>query len=427
MKYYEVRDPVYGFISFNEFEKELINHTAFQRLRRIKQLALTEMAYPSATHTRFEHSLGVMHLASKFYEKIISVDENREYLTQKLYYNEVGLEREKQVIRLAALLHDIGHTPFSHVGEGKRLMEEKPETQKPYKHEDYSSEIIKRQLKETIEENELNKQNYNISADEVAGLIEGDPNLGPKIFWKQLISGQLDADRCDYLLRDSHHAGVKYGIFDVSRLIATITIGEHPETEEPIIAVDKSGWHVAESLLLSRYYMFTQVYFHKTRRAYDYHLSRALESILQGGKFPAPEKITQFVDLDDWTIAKDILKSDNDDCKRIQERRHIRCIYETSEAPGEKEDKEFEKVKELLGDLIVCEDIAEKKWYELNSEGIDMEIYIKEEYERKIKPLSEISIILPKMEKMKQKRLYIKPEFKGEAKSKLKERGLNVR
>jgi len=208
MRYYEIRDPVYGFIRFNELEKDIINHPVFQRLRRIKQLALTEMVYPSATHTRFEHSLGVMHLASQFYDRIVS--ENKNYLETKLHYNEAGFRRDRQLVRLGALLHDIGHTPFSHVGEDKKLMKENPETNKPYKHEHYSVEIIKNKLGDIIKNHDIN-QNYRISADEIAGLIEGNEEvLGRKIFWKQLISGQLDADRCDYLLRDPHHSHNNY-------------------------------------------------------------------------------------------------------------------------------------------------------------------------------------------------------------------------
>jgi HD superfamily phosphohydrolase len=98
---YAIRDPVYGFITFNEWEKEIINHFVFQRLRRIRQLALTDMIDPGATHTRFEHSLGVMHLATKMYDTIIRNDSNKKILIDRLKYQEAGLERDKQLVRLA--------------------------------------------------------------------------------------------------------------------------------------------------------------------------------------------------------------------------------------------------------------------------------------------------------------------------------------
>jgi HD superfamily phosphohydrolase len=135
MSEYEIRDPVYGFITFNEWEKEIIDHFVFQRLRRIKQLALTDMVYPGATHTRFEHSLGVMHLATKMYDAIIRDDSNKQLLTEKLNYQESGLKRDRQLVRLAALLHDVGHAPFSHASEA--IISKNPVTGKPYKHEDY--------------------------------------------------------------------------------------------------------------------------------------------------------------------------------------------------------------------------------------------------------------------------------------------------
>ena len=146
MKIHEIRDPVYGFIQLNEWEMQIIDHFAFQRLRRIRQLALTEMVYPGATHSRFEHSLGVMHLATLMYDAIVGNDKNKNILEERLNYNKAGLEKNKQLIRLAALLHDVGHAPFSHAsGE---LMPTNSETGKPYKHENYTTAIIRSYLNE---------------------------------------------------------------------------------------------------------------------------------------------------------------------------------------------------------------------------------------------------------------------------------------
>ena len=143
IKKYEIRDPIYGFIELDSWERDIINHPAFQRLRRIKQLAWTDMVYPGAVHTRFEHSLGVMHLATLMYEKI--VNKKKDYLENKLGYNGSGLENDKKFVRLAALLHDVGHSPFSHAGEG--LMDTNPDTDKPYKHENYSAAIVEHNSK----------------------------------------------------------------------------------------------------------------------------------------------------------------------------------------------------------------------------------------------------------------------------------------
>ncbi|RZN41053.1 MAG: HD domain-containing protein [Methanophagales archaeon ANME-1-THS] len=258
-----------------------------------------DMVYPSAVYSRFEHSLGVMHLATLMYDSLILKEENVSILKSKLSYNDSGLKRDKQLVRIAALLHDVGHTPLSHSGE--EFMPENKTTGKKYGHEDYTAKIIRENLREVIENHRENRTNYNISAEEVASLIEGNEKvLGEKIFWKSLISSQLDADRGDYLLRDSHHIGVKYGIYDKDRLINTIKLAIEPEEEKPILAVDYGGWHVAEELILARYLIFAQVYFHKTRRAYDYHLGRVFESLLPNGMFP--EAVDDFLEWDDWKI-----------------------------------------------------------------------------------------------------------------------------
>ena len=122
MKYYEIRDPVFGFIRINEWERDIIDHWVFQRLRRIRQLAWTDMVYPGATHTRFEHSLGVMHIATQMFDSIVAKDQD--FLKSELGFTEYGLQRDRVLVRLASLLHDVGHAPFSHAGEG--LMPTKP-------------------------------------------------------------------------------------------------------------------------------------------------------------------------------------------------------------------------------------------------------------------------------------------------------------
>jgi HD superfamily phosphohydrolase len=136
---YEVRDILFGFIRFDAQEREIINHSAFQRLRRIKQLALTDMIYPGAAHTRFEHSLGVMQMATDMYECI--TEKSADVLGKNLSMDDSGIRRWRKVIRLAALLHDVGHAPFSHAGED--LFPKLPGSEKRYKHEDYSIAIIK--------------------------------------------------------------------------------------------------------------------------------------------------------------------------------------------------------------------------------------------------------------------------------------------
>lgn len=239
---FEIRDVVYGFIQLDEQEWDIINHPVYQRLRRIKQLSLTDMAYPGAVHTRLEHSIGVMQMATDIYNSIISKRRARALLSEQYYLDAGGFDRYRKVIRLAALLHDIGHSPFSHTGENLMPLK-KASDGKRYEHEEYSIAIIKTYFREIIEEHPINA-NYKISVEEVTALL-GDPTKcafqGILLLFKGIISGQLDADRADYLLRDSIHTGVNYGLYDKNRLINCIDIGQMPDTDALVLAVQDGG------------------------------------------------------------------------------------------------------------------------------------------------------------------------------------------
>ena len=126
-----------------------------------------------------------------------------------------------------------------------------------------------------------------------------------------MISGQIDADRADYLLRDSLHLGVSYGLYDRSRLIHCLTLGKS-ETDDLILAIEEKSWHIAESLVLARYQMFSQVYFHKVRRVYDYHIMMATKEILNHlrgkGFYPTPDELNEYLAFDDWEIYSALKK-----------------------------------------------------------------------------------------------------------------------
>jgi HD superfamily phosphohydrolase len=247
---YEIRCPVHGFVIINDWEREIIAQPAFQRLRRIRQLAWTDHVYPGAMHTRFEHSLGVMHVATRAYEAI--AERSKDLLAGEMGYNQAGLERDKMLVRLTALLHDTGHAPFSHAAE--ELLPNSPHTGKPYAHEDYSAAIIGAELRDAIENHPLNR-NYHFRAEDITALLEGRSTAGHTLFWRELITGQMDADRIDYLLRDSLHAGVDYGRFDWRRLLHTTEAIPGDREQGPRLGVSEGGTHAAEALVLARYFM----------------------------------------------------------------------------------------------------------------------------------------------------------------------------
>ncbi len=414
---YEVRDPIHGFVQINDWERQIINDPTFQRLRRIKQLAWTDMVYPGAVYNRFEHSLGVMHVATRIFDAIATKEEK--FLKSGLKYTGAGLDRDRVLLRLACLLHDIGHSPFSHAGES--LMLTNPETGKAYKHEHYSAAVVRFVMKDVIEDHPLN-QNYSITAEEVAQFIEGSkPKFGRVLLWRDLLSSQLDADRADYLLRDSLHCGVTYGHFDLNRLLVTMKIGL-TETGSPTLAIEDGGIHTAEALILARYQMFTQVYFQHTRRAYDHHIADALKKLLEKeqpsnvdsvkkGKFPAPtsfDEISQYLLWDDWKVLGMISAGEGGEAGTIlKDRKHFRCVFKTRENPTPQEIDLCESIGSEFNRLEIpgFQDNASSSWYKVGNE--DILICSEDENDRRTVPLSSLSSLVKGLSPVIQQRIYV--------------------
>jgi len=419
---YEIRCPVHGFIQIDDWEREIIEQPAFQRLRRIRQLAWTDLVYPGAMHTRFEHSLGVMHTATWLYDSIVS--KSGDLLKQELAYDHQGLERDRRLVRLAALLHDVGHAPFSHASE--ELLPRKRSTER-FAHEDYSAAVIRNELRGAIEGHVLSA-NAGFKAEDVAVLIEGGAAAGRAVFWRDLITGQMDADRMDYLIRDSHHIGVHYGRFDLRRLIfSVVAIPADKENPHPRLGIEEGGWHAAEALVLARYLMFTQVYFHKTRVAYDIHLRGVMKRILPGGAFTKPEGagLKEFLRWDDWRVMGLIrMGKGGEHGRRILERNYYRRIYHTPEVCSHKDMLELKKVKTRLGRLVVAEEKATKSWYKTGNTDIPVFSRVRKP---QVQPLSRYSKVIAGMKENSQVLLYVDPASREEAERKLNKKGNQLR
>lgn len=238
----EITDPIHRYIRFSQAEKDVIDSAAFQRLRRIRQLAGAHLVYPSAQHSRFEHSLGAMHIAGLACESLLA----------KGYIDNAEVVEE---MRLAALLHDIGHGPFSH------LFEEVLETRCGTSHEEMGRRII---TKSEIAD-ALGKNGY--GADHVSRLSFGQSRVQ---FLNEIISGGLSADIMDYLPRDSYFTGAEYGKIDYYRLISSYEVAARG------LAINRSALNSLESMLISRYEMFKAVYFHKTVRSAEVMLLHSM-------------------------------------------------------------------------------------------------------------------------------------------------------
>lgn len=414
-KTYEIRDPIHGFITLNEWEREIIDHPVFQRLRRIRQLGMTDMVYPGAMHTRFEHSLGVMHVATRMFDQI--KERRRSFLKSELGFNKDDLERDRVLVRLSSLLHDVGHAPFSHAAEG--LMDKNQKTGRPYKHEHYSAAAVEFLMENVIERHNLNRY-YNIKAREIADFLNGKPSLGKCLIWRDLVSGQLDADRADYLLRDSHHIGVAYGHYDLDRLIATLTAVIDPKTDTDKLAIEEGGEHAAEALLIARYMMFTQVYFQHTRRAYDYHSAQAVKTLLQEHQkngalenksaFPPPatkENIEEYFKWDDWRVSGMISEGLAGEHGRIlMERKHHRSVFETPEASDKEDLKFYEEIRGELGDRIGFIDHASNSWYKFDSAEVLL-LLRPDQSDEKLTTLSTRSSVVSGLKAVKRIRIYV--------------------
>jgi uncharacterized protein len=247
------RDSVHNIIRLKTDSGEgallakLVDAAEFQRLRRVRQLGLAHFAYQAAEHSRFTHSLGAFHLATRILAKL----KNR---------YDISPEDETSV-RVAALLHDVGHGAFSHVLE----------TILGFHHEDFTIEAV---LSSDTEIGVLLKDYSPWLAEKVADIIRG--TFRPMAL-AQLVSSQLDVDRMDYLLRDSLMTGVKYGVYDLEWIIKSIEINEADDQ----LYVSARGIYAVEDYLQARYYMFRQVYFHRTLRAAEILLQALLRRALQ--------------------------------------------------------------------------------------------------------------------------------------------------
>src|SRR5450759_4699096 len=254
-----IRDPIHDYIELDDLALALIETPQVQRLRRIRQLGFSNLVYPGANHTRFEHSLGVYHLAKHL---VKHVD-----------------EQERNELLAAALLHDIGHGPFSHATEELIFRY----TRKS--HEDIEEFLRKGEISDILKD-------YSLSPSAIAAHIRGDTDAG------QIIHSEIDVDRMDYLVRDAHYTGVAFGLIDHVRLIHELKFNENR------LVLNIGGLQAAESLLVSRFLMHPTVYFHHVSRIAESMCENAAQYMMEGGLDPK-----LFRRMDDSTFMMDMKSS----------------------------------------------------------------------------------------------------------------------
>ncbi len=260
---YRVRDPIHGLIELSEKEVKLINTKAFQRLRRIRQLAMTFLVYPGALHTRFDHSIGVMHIVGRICSRL-----------KELGSNDVN-DRDVDLMRLAALIHDIGHGPFSHVSED--LLEKYARDQTGIGE---TREKIHEQITVDIIETDPKIRSI-LDDDEREFVVRLIKEKDMRDWRRNVISSELDADKMDYLLRDSYFAGVKYGQYDLEQIIESCRIDKDRNTTS--LVMSSAGIYALEQLLLARYHMTQQVYWHKVSLISNQMIIRGITLAIESG------------------------------------------------------------------------------------------------------------------------------------------------
>jgi len=330
-------EPVHGDIGLSKLETELIDTPTFQRLKGIKQLGFAHVVYPSAKHTRFEHSLGVMHIMSRILESFRSKSKGEKKIT----------DEDFQKLRVAALLHDIGHYPYSHLmekidwGESqkyikKKGIEESPGNSIPKRYPKHArlGEIV---ITERTDIKEKLKK-HDIDPADIAALVKGEHETIPN-----LLSASLDVDRLDYLLRDSLNTGLPYGRVDLNYIVNNLEL-----TDENEIVIHAKARNSAEHMLMARYFMFNTVYMHKTVFAFEEIVRKIIFSLWEKGRiYKSGDEIEEmarvnsgeFLHFDDGYLDKLIDKYANNKrekklatlCEAVKLRKPPKLVYEIAE------------------------------------------------------------------------------------------------
>lgn len=300
----EIRDPIHGYIKITREERDLIDSLFVQRLRRIHQLAGAYLVYPGGIHSRFEHVIGTMHVAG---------------LVAQSVADKAGLrDDEVQELRIAALLHDVGHGPFSHLFE--EVLAEKTQLT----HEDLSQRVVSESNIAEI----LRRNGHEPSR--ISKLCVGKASGRP--FMNEVIAGGLSADMMDYLLRDAYFTGVEYGKVDIQRVVDSLAI-----SPDGHLMLERAALYAFEALLIARYEMFKAVYFHRTVRAAELMLAHSMTLADHELHFTDLSKISRILRLTDEVVLQQLAEVNprTSDLRKAQklatnymQRRLVKCVFE---------------------------------------------------------------------------------------------------
>jgi HD superfamily phosphohydrolase len=294
-----IYDPVHHFIELSEAEARLLDSPVMQRMRRLRQLGLAYLAFPSAEHSRFSHALGAFAMGTRAFDALAAHG-------RELFVNDADIAYQRRLVRAALILHDIGHGPFSHACEAALGI----------RHEARTRELL------ALPEMRAHLSELDVDAQHVHDLILGSPQT-PFPVLAEIVSGpNLDADRMDYLLRDAYFTGVSSGRYDADQLVGSLRIFEVDGRH--VMGIDRRGVVALESFVLARYMMFASVYFHHTTRMFERILQLVLAEI-----WPDPaalNPIEEFLRWDDFRVLNELRDSPSEAAHALRERVRLYAV-----------------------------------------------------------------------------------------------------
>lgn len=418
-----IRDPIHGAIALTDDEVPVLDSGFFQRLRHIKQLGFGELAFPGATHTRHAHSLGAMHVATRLFDAVFATVELP------------GAEKDRlrKAVRLSVLCHDLGHLPLSHASEciaPKVSSLGLPawvsgRSDRQASHEDFTAKLLlDSSLTEVLR---VALVGHGLSPPALAALVLGvDPPGGPPFVLggrdfgpvlRQLVSGELDADRMDYLLRDSFYTGVNYGRYDLDWIVQNLLTVEREG--RVFLALSKSAIFAFEDFLLSRFHMFVSVYLHHTSVNFDEMLRRFYEEA--PGELEIPGDPERFLTCDDVALYVALRASKNRWAKRIASRKGYKLVAQVTDL-----DRDFDidaltrRLAEESVDHFTCESRGILSKYFATDGGPP--VYVVDAQSGRVTPVGSYTPLYQRYSAaLRFSRVYCRPEDAGRARALLGE------
>ncbi|MDX9731186.1 MAG: HD domain-containing protein [Bdellovibrionales bacterium] len=431
----EIKDPIHGAIDLSEAEEAVLDTREFQRLRQIKQLGFAEYSFPGASHTRFLHSVGVMHLAGLAFDSIF-----RSFK----FSNEAARQRLRRAVRLGALLHDIGHGPLSHTTE--EVMPKVSELDiKAYAarergyaidpnrkatHEDYSIKMVTdSELSKCIA-----KASKEMTGLHIACLIDRglkapddfffDQGLDFRPILSQVVSSEMDVDRMDYLERDAYFCGTNYGRVELEWLIGNLTY--HESRGKVHLALNRRALYTFDDFLISRHHMYLMVYFHHKSIIFEEMLQRYLHS--KDCTYFLPANLDEYLRCSDFSLYEHLATQKNEWAKRIADRRPYRMLTEIHATEKTARPKKICDALQAEGIATIHSGSATRlSKYHATQDQEAFPIFVVDQYDLREKPvpIEKVTRVFQKYEETRMiERIYVAPEMLNRAKKLVLDRKL---